>query len=30
MRIVKFLSSAKYPIDEQFQNLTIFWNPDNF
>ena len=30
MSIVKFSASAKYRIDEQFQNLPFFRNLDNF
>ena len=30
MRIVEFSGSPKYQIDEQFQNLEIFRNLDNF
>ena len=30
MRIIKFSGSAKYRIDEEFGNLTIFRNLDNF
>ena len=29
MRIVKFLGSVKYRIDEQFQDLIILWNLHN-
>ena len=30
MKIVKFSGSAKYRINEQFQNLTIFCNFNHF
>ena len=30
MRIFKFLGSAKYRVDEQFQKFTIFRNLDKF
>ena len=28
MKIVKFLSNAKYQIDKQWNNLTTFWKFD--